>query len=92
MGLVFAFGGEGRASAPHISTSKETRETEPDLYTICTGIIAYNSSSCNTLIAAARKVFLDFLKRFLAYYVLYAAGVGLRRLVRDAEHFGEELR
>ena len=92
MGLVFAFGGEGRASAPHISTSKETRETEPDLYKICTGIIAYNYSSCNTLIASARKVFLDFLKRFLADYMLYAAGVRLRNFMRDAENVRKKLR
>ena len=88
MGLVFVSGAKDAPPLRISPTSKETRETEPDLYKICTRIIAYNYFYCNTLTAAARKVFLDFLKRFLAYYVLYAAGVGLRRLVLDAEHFG----
>ena len=44
----------------------------------------YNYSSCNTLIIAAREVFLYFFESLLAHDMLYAAGVGLGRLVWDA--------
>lgn len=38
------------------------------------------------------KVFFDLIKRLFAYYVFYAAGVGLGGLRRDADYVGKEPR